>query len=240
MFSTDILTPYSESEFFPDVENADEYGLLCLGGRLEPAWLIDAFVHGIFPWPFQGRFHRSVLGWFSVDPRGIFELEKFHVSRRLARTFRSGRFRVTADTNFHAVISGSADAHQAEGVWITPEIINAYTELFRLGIGHSIEVWNENRLAGGVYGIGIRGFFAAESMFHLERDASKIALLVLVNHLKKQGYKLFDIQMITPHTASLGATEISRSQYLRQLHNALQISVQFGKIESENLSNTTK
>lgn len=230
--TNEILTPFKPSEIFPDVSEADNNGLIGIGGLLNPVWLLEAFTHGIFPWPFEygdeNGLGARVLGWFSVDPRCIFEFDRFHISRRLARTCYSGRFQITADTNFHGVISGCAKAHQSKGTWITPEMINAYTALHRIGFGHSIEVWRNNRLVGGVYGTAIRGFFEAESMFHLERDASKVALVALIGHLKKQGYTLFDIQVINDHTASLGAVEISRKDYLERLHTALQQDIGFG------------
>jgi leucyl/phenylalanyl-tRNA--protein transferase len=235
METTEVLTPFQPSKFFPNVSEADKSGLIGIGGKLEPIWLIDAFTHGIFPWPFNyesgnSESGKTVLGWFSVDPRCIFEFDRFHISRRLLRTCRSQRFRITADTNFYEVICGCAKARQSEGTWITPEMINAYTELYRLGIGHSIEVWRNNYLVGGIYGVGVRGFFAAESMFHWERDASKVALAVLIGHLQKRGYSLFDIQVINDHTASLGATEIPRPEYLQRLHLALQQDVRFGTL----------
>ncbi|MDR0338295.1 MAG: leucyl/phenylalanyl-tRNA--protein transferase, partial [Planctomycetaceae bacterium] len=231
--SVEILTPFQPSRFFPDVSNADANGLVGIGGKLEPVWLVDAFTHGIFPWPFEYEFAdevglKTVLGWFSVNPRCIFEFERFHISRRLRRTCRNKRFQITADTDFSGVICGCAEAHRSQGTWITPAMINAYTELHRLGIGHSIEVWRQHHLVGGVYGVGIRGFFAAESMFHRERDASKVALVALMGHLKQQGYSLVDIQVINHHTASLGAIEISRKNYLQRLHCALQQNIQFG------------
>ncbi|MDR1962278.1 MAG: leucyl/phenylalanyl-tRNA--protein transferase [Planctomycetaceae bacterium] len=234
--TTEILTPFSPSTFFPDADEADENGLIGVGGDLTPVWLVDAFIHGIFPWPFEsGKKGQSILGWFSVDPRCIFEFDRFHISRRLARTYRSNRFQITADTDFRGVISGCALAHRVEGTWITPAMMDAYTELHRLGIGHSIEVWRNGCLVGGVYGVAVRGFFAAESMFHLERDASKIALAALIGHLKKQGYSLFDIQVITNHTASLGAIEIPRKEYLQRLHVALQKNVEFGSFNGSEL-----
>jgi leucyl/phenylalanyl-tRNA--protein transferase len=233
VFNDESLTPFKPSRIFPNVNEADDNGLIGVGGLLNSVWLVEAFTHGIFPWPFEydgyenGK-SETVLGWFSVDPRCIFEFDRFHISRRLAQTYRSGRFQITADTDFHGVISGCAKAHQSKGTWITPEMIHAYTELYRIGFGHSIEVWRNGRLVGGVYGTAIRGFFEAESMFHLERDASKVALVALTEHLKKQGYTLFDIQVINDHTASLGAVEISRKEYLQRLHNALQQNIGFG------------
>ncbi|MDR2115968.1 MAG: leucyl/phenylalanyl-tRNA--protein transferase [Planctomycetaceae bacterium] len=232
--ASETLTPFLPSKIFPNVNGADSDGLVGVGGMLHPVWLVDAFIHGIFPWPFEYEYSngniKTILGWFSVNPRCIFEFDRFYISRRLARTCRSGRFQITADTDFHGVISGCAKAHQSKGTWITEEMINAYTELHRLGFGHSIEVWRNDNLVGGIYGTAIQGFFGAESMFYLERDASKVALVVLIEHLKKQGYTLLDIQVINNHTASLGAVEITRKEYLQRLHVALQKNVQFGEL----------
>jgi leucyl/phenylalanyl-tRNA--protein transferase len=159
----------------------------------------------------------------------VFELGTFYASSRLLRTDRSGRFQVTCDEAFSNVIRGCATANGREGnTWLTPDLIRAYERLFELGIAHSIEVWREGELAGGTYGIGLGGLFAAESMFFRVRDASKIALLHLHRHLISRGYHLWDIQQLTSHTASLGAREIPRHEYLERLSQALQLAVTFG------------
>ena len=203
--------------FFVPADHADENGLVRIGGKLTPDWLLDAYTHGIFPWPVS----RTLLGWFSVDPRSLFEFDRFHVSRRLERTCKSGRFRITANTDFTGVIRGCAERHESEGTWITPEMIDAYTELHRLGYAHSVEAWSGSELAGGVYGVAIGGLFAAESMFFRHRDASKVALVALMRHLNERNYQLVDIQVKTDHTAQFGAVEISRSEYLQRLQLAL-------------------
>jgi len=168
--------------------------------------------------------------WWSLDPRAIIEFDRFHCSRRLERTCRSGRFRVTCDKDFAAVIEGCGTAGGRAGhTWLTPKMIRAYTRLHRLGYAHSVEAWHENRLAGGTYGVAIGGFFAAESMFHYLRDASKVALVHLVAHLRSRGYHLLDIQQLTLHTARMGAIEIPRDEYLRRLADALVLSVTFGE-----------
>jgi leucyl/phenylalanyl-tRNA--protein transferase len=220
------------SSFFIDAEHADENGLVKIGGKLTPDWLLDAYTHGIFPWPFpdprqQGRF---LLGWFSVDPRCIFEFEQFHISRRLTRTCQNGRFQVTSDTNFSGVIRGCAERHNRHETWITPEMTAAYIELHRRGYAHSVETWLGHELVGGVYGVAINGLFAAESMFFRERDASKVALVALIKHLQRQHFRLVDIQVRTDHTARFGAVEIVRSEYLRRLQNALKCEADFGNI----------
>lgn len=219
----DALPP---SVFFPPVEVADPDGLLAFGGSLAPEWLLDAYRHGIFPWPFN---EDAPIAWWSPDPRAIIELDRFHVARRLRRTLRSGRFEVTCDRDFGGVIGGCANAEGRVGrTWITPAMIEAYTRLFELGHAHSVEAWDEGRLVGGTYGLAIGGLFAAESKFYRVRDASKVALAHLVAHLRTRGYRLFDIQQLTPHTARLGATEIPRKMYMRRLAEALALPVTFG------------
>lgn len=214
------------SRFFPPVEVADSDGLLALGGSLAPEWLLDAYRHGIFPWPIS---EDAPIVWWSPDRRAIIELNRFHVSRRLRRTLRRGHFEVTCDREFGGVIHGCATAAGRVGrTWITPAMIDAYTQLHELGYAHSVEAWVEGRLVGGTYGVAIGGLFAAESKFYLVRDASKVALAHLVAHLTARGYRLFDIQQLTPHTARLGAIEIPRNTYMRRLAEALALSVTFG------------
>jgi leucyl/phenylalanyl-tRNA--protein transferase len=220
----------ARSRFFLPAEYADEDGLVHVGGQLTPDWLLDAYTHGIFPWPVSGR-KNSILAWFSPDPRCIFEFDRFHVSQRLERT--TGHFRITTDTDFSGVLRGCAERHKQEGTWITPEMIRAYTELHGLGYAHSVEAWSGEELAGGVYGVAIGGLFAAESMFFRHRDASKVALVALMRHLQERGYPLVDIQVKTDHTARFGALEISRSEYLHRLQSALQYNVAFGAIEQK-------
>jgi len=225
----DALPP---SAFFPPVQGADPDGLLALGGSLAPEWLLDAYQHGIFPWPIN---EDAPIAWWSPDPRAIIELDRFHISRRLRRTLRSGRFEVTCDRDFAGVIRGCATAQGRIGhTWIVPAMIGAYTRMFELGHGHSVEAWDEGRLVGGTYGLAIGGLFAAESKFYRVRDASKVALAHLVSHLRARGYRLFDIQQLTPHTARLGAIEIPRKMYMRRLAQALALPVTFGgEIESQ-------
>jgi len=208
-----------------------EKGLVHVGGMLTPDWLFHAYTHGVFPWP-QTYLGRSLLAWFSLDPRCIFEFDQFHVSRRLERTCRSGRFRITSDTDFAGVISGCAESHKHDGIWITPSMIEAYIAFHHLGYAHSVEAWSGDALVGGVYGVAIGGLFAAESMFFRQRDASKVALVALMRHLQKQNYKLVDIQMKTEHTARFGAVEIPRSEYLYRLQAALRHDIEFGRIRS--------
>jgi len=220
--------------FFPNADHADKHGLLYIGGKLTPDWLLDAYTHGIFPWPFSDPFQRerTILAWFSPDPRYVFEFDQLHIPRRLERTYKSKRFRITSNADFAGVIRGCAERHKQDGTWITPEMIDAYTEFHRLGYAHSIEAWVGNELAGGVYGVAIGGLFAAESMFFRHRDASNVALVALLRRLKERGYQLVDIQVKTEHTARFGAIEISRSEYLHRLQSTLRHNVEFGSIAS--------
>ncbi len=208
-------------------------GLIGVGGDLSPALLLRAYSEGVFPWFSEGD---PVL-WWSPDPRAIIELDGLHVSRRLARTIRSGKFRVTIDRQFEAVMRACGEA-RPDGTWVTDEMIAAYSRLNREGHAHSVEVWHPVeeaagtaalpgwQLAGGIYGVAIGGLFAGESMFHTVTDASKVALAALVEHLKNRGYALFDVQMKTEHTERMGAVEIARDSYLARL----QVAVAMGNV----------
>ncbi len=219
-----VLPP---SRFFPPAEDADPEGLVGFGGQLTTQWLLAAYRHGIFPWPITD--FEAPLAWWSPDPRAIIEFDRFHVSRRLERTCRGRRFRVTRDHDFSGVICGCAMAPSRVGqTWLTPEMIEAYTRLHRDGYAHSVEVWYGAELAGGVYGVSIGGLFAAESKFYRVRDASKVALVHLVEHLRAHGYLLMDIQQLTPHTARFGATAIARHEYLARLAAAVEAPCSFG------------
>ncbi len=222
-----MATTIPPSRIFPPLDQADEDGLLAIGGELGPEWLLEAYTHGIFPWPFGDDSHP--MAWWSPDPRGILELEGMHISRRLRRTLRQGRFKVTCDQAFREVmVACSRGPGRQGGTWITPRMIRAYTELHRLGIAHSVEAWLDEQLVGGTYGVAIGGLFAAESKFYRQPDASKVALAHLVGHLKRRGYSLLDLQMVTPHTERLGAIEIPRDEYLERLAAALSEVVTFG------------
>lgn len=213
------------SRFFPPLEEADEYGMVAKGGVLSTECLLDAYRHGIFPWPASER----QLTWWSPDPRAIIELDGLYVSRRLARTCRSGKFEVTCDRDFAGVVLACATAgRRRRSTWITSGIRKSYQELFRLGHAHSVESWRDGKLAGGLYGVSIGGAFSAESMFYCVSDASKVALVFLVEHLKARGYALLDIQQLTPHARSLGAKPIPRREFLRRLDEALKLDVSFG------------
>ena len=161
----------------------------------------------------------DVIGWWSPEPRAILPLDGIHVSRSLRRSLR--RYEVTLGQDFPAVVAGCADPQRPHG-WITGEIRTAYQRMFELGWADSIEVWDEGgSLVGGLYGVRIGGFFAGESMFHLARDASKVALVRMAEHVMATGGSLFDVQWQTPHLASMGAVEVSRADYLAQLARAI-------------------
>lgn len=207
--------------YFPPPETADEIGLVAAGGDLQPRRLLAAYRNGIFPWFNENE---PIL-WWSPNPRAIIELDGLHVSRRLRRTIRSGRFEVTVNQAFADVMRGCAD--RLEGTWITEEMIEAYGRLHTTGHAHSVETWVEGRLAGGIYGVAVGAFFSGESMFHRVSDASKVALFHLVERLRQQGFELFDVQYITPHTQRMGAVVIPRREYLRRLRRAARKQIKF-------------
>lgn len=222
-----VMTRTKSNTDFPPVDAADSCGLLMLGGDLSPAAVLEAYRRGIFPWPIVEN-GIEVLSWWSPDPRAIIELDRFHVSRRLARRIRSDQFRVTVNQDFLGVVAGcAAPRHPGDGIWLTPTLARVYAALHKQGHAHSVEVWRDEQLVGGVYGMAIGGFFAGESMFHRATDASKIALAFLVRRLRERGFSLFDIQLATPHTRRLGASEIPRKQFLRRLRKATRERVSF-------------
>lgn len=212
---------------FPPVETADETGLVGVGGQLTVPWLKAAYERGIFPWPLAVR-AGHLLAWFSPDPRAILEFSHFHVSRRLQRRLRTDTYRVTLNTAFAAVIRACAEPRADDPLtWIIPELRQAYIQLHAAGWAHSVEVWRDEQLVGGLYGVACGGAFSAESMFHRQRDASKIALVRLVEHLRERGFVLLDIQQMSAHMAQMGATEIPRREFLRRLELARQLPVSF-------------
>ena len=216
----------SRPKFFPQPTATTPEGLLCVGGQLTPEWLLDAYRHGIFPWP---MWDDDPIAWWSPDPRAIIELDGLHVSRRLQRTLRSGKFSVTCDRAFEDVIRSCATVgDRTNNTWLTPSMIAAYIAMHELGHAHSVEVYYNGDLVGGTYGIAVGGLFAAESMFHRVTDASKVAVACLVAHLRSRGFSLLDVQQWTPHTGRMGATEISRVEYLRRVASAVEQAVTFG------------
>jgi leucyl/phenylalanyl-tRNA---protein transferase len=187
--------------------------------------LVSAYASGWFPMAVEP----GEIRWYSPDPRGVIPLEGFHVPSRLARVVRSGRFEVAIDRDFDAVIRACAEAEREDeaGTWIDDEIMASYGALHRAGLAHSVEAWENGRLAGGLYGVALGGAFFGESMFHEVTDASKVALAALVARLQARGHRLLDIQWVTPHLARFGAIEIPRRRYLKLLEEALSIDVEF-------------
>jgi len=188
--------------------------------------LVSAYTHGWFPMAGDD----GVVRWYSPDPRGILPLDQFHVPSRLSRVVRSAPFEIHIDRAFSDVIRACAEAERDKedpGSWISDEIAESYVELHRHGIAHSVEAWRRGELVGGLYGVAIGGAFFGESMFHRVTDASKVALVALVDRLRTRGYSLLDTQWVTDHLSQFGAIEIPRSNYLNLLENALQLSCVF-------------
>jgi len=208
----------SDELIFPHPEQADESGLLAVGGDLSPARILFAYTAGIFPWYNPDE---PIL-WWSPEPRFVIEPEHFHCSRSLAKTLRQGRLQVSFDEAFEEVLQGCASTPRQgqKGTWLGPAMRRAYAELYRLGYAHSVEVREEGALVGGLYGLVLGRCFFGESMFSWRRDASKVALARLVEHLKARGFPLIDCQMPTGHLASLGGEGVSRKEYLDKLQGA--------------------
>ena len=188
--------------------------------------LLDAYRTGLFPMAVGGR-----IGWFSPDRRGILPLDRFHVPRRLQRVLRQGKFRTTIDAAFGEVMLACASRPDDVGNWINEEIIASYRNLHDAGFAHSVEVWQGERLAGGLYGVSLGGAFFGESMFHETTDASKVALCSLVERLGDRGYRLLDLQWLTPHLARLGAVDVPRRIYFEMLAKAMEVDCVFGEEE---------
>ncbi len=212
---------------FPPVEQATPEGLLAIGGDLSSERLLDAYRRGIFPWYSAGQ---PIL-WWSPDPRAILYLDQFRVSRSLRKRLRKKTFSLSFDRCFRKVVESCAAPRKKDpvgGTWITREMISAYDHLHAMGYAHSVECWHDNRLVGGLYGLAIgRGFFG-ESMFTVMTDASKVALAGLVGCLSRWGFSFIDCQLSSPHILSLGAIEIPRAEFLRELAVALNAPEQLG------------
>ena len=219
-----LLDGTAPDQPFPDPATAetDPDGLLAVGGDLSPQRLLSAYARGVFPWYSAGQ---PIL-WWSPDPRLVLFPERLHVSRSLRKELRRGRFEVTFDRDFPAVIRACAAPRRGEtGTWITAEMTAAYEQLHRLGHAHSVEAWLEGSLVGGLYGVALGSLFFGESMFSRVSNASKVAFVQLVRTLESLGCPLVDCQVHTPHLESLGAEMIPRGRFLRiveeNLHHPL-------------------
>lgn len=213
---------------FPPVEAASLEGLLAVGGDLSPERLLTAYGRGIFPWYNDDQ---PIL-WWSPDPRAVLFPHKLHISRSLARTIRRADFTVTLDTCFRRVMThcaGPRPQHPEGGTWITPEMLEAYSTLHEMGYAHSIEIWQEDTLVGGLYGLALGGAFFGESMFSHAPNASKVALTLLVRQLHAWGFTLFDCQQSSPHVMRFGAEEIPRHEFLKHLKEALTLPDRHGR-----------
>ncbi len=201
---------------FPHPSGADSDGFLAVGGDLKPGTLLLAYGNGIFPWT------TNPITWWSPDPRTIIPIGGVHVSRSLARFMRKPGLTVSFDRAFKTVMQECSRPRPGrDETWISPPFIAAYTRLHSLGYAHSVEVWRGESLAGGLYGVTIGAFFAGESMFAGEDNASKIALVAMAEKLRSCGFRLFDVQLMTPHLRSMGAVEIPRAEYLELLREAV-------------------
>jgi leucyl/phenylalanyl-tRNA--protein transferase len=204
------IEPPATPWMLPSPDQADAHGLVAVGADLQPGTLLAAYRGGLFPMPFN----RKRIGWWSPDPRGVLPLDGLRVSRSLRRS--CSRYEVRFDTSFETVMRRCADPRRPHG-WINEDFVRAYTRLHELGWVHSVETWLDGELVGGLYGVRIGGLFAGESMFHTATDASKVALVELVDWLLRSGGTLLDVQWATEHLATLGVVEIPRAEYLRRL-----------------------
>lgn len=212
----------SDPLWFPDPSLAREDGLVAVGGDLSVPRLLLAYRSGLFPWT------ERPFTWWSPNPRAVIELAALHVPRSLRQFLAREPFEITMNRAFPEVIAACAtEGGRGQQRWITPAFIAAYTELHRAGHAHSLECWANGQLVGGIYGVAVGGLFAGESMFHRVSNASKVALVQLVGHLRQRGFRLFDIQMITPVTQQMGAVQIPRDEYLRRLRLAVGVSARF-------------
>lgn len=187
---------------------------------LQPEILLSAYAQGIFPMAVERR-----IRWFCPDPRAILPLDAFRLPRSLRQACRNAGYQIRVNGSFAAVVRACAD--RAEGTWISREIFDAYVKLHELGFAHSVEAWHDGLLAGGLYGVALGGAFFGESMFHVRRDASKVALAALVDRMRRRGYSLLDVQFSTPHLEQFGVVEIPRSAYLERLASALELRCVF-------------
>lgn len=214
------MQPFT-AKIFPDPESAGPDGLIAHSAKLTPALVLAAYSEGIFPWS------ENPVRWYSPDPRAIFLRDYLHLPKRLGRVMRKEQLTVTFDTAFRSVIEGCAAAHAEEGVWISRGFIETYTQLYEQGYAHSVEVWQNETLVGGLYGVQLGGLFSGESMFYRVANASKIAFVNLIAMLDIVGTQLIDAQVINPHTERLGAITVSRQTYLRALEKVISLQCRF-------------
>jgi leucyl/phenylalanyl-tRNA--protein transferase len=212
---------------FPTPEHAEAGGLLAVGGDLEPERLLLAYSMGIFPWYSEGE---PIL-WYSPETRMVLRPEALHVSRSLARRLRGGTLRVTLDEEFGKVVRACAATPRPgqDGTWITRDMVNAYERLHALGHAHSVEVWEDDELVGGLYGLAVGSCFCGESMFSHRPDASKVGFVRLVSQLDAWGFRLVDCQLPTEHLERFGAESWPRSRFLRALADAVADSPRRGR-----------
>jgi leucyl/phenylalanyl-tRNA--protein transferase len=211
-----LLDPKDSQAPFPDAKTAEREpdGLLAVGGDLSVTRLVNAYRHGIFPWFGDG----DPILWWSPDPRTVLIPERIRISRSLRKTLRKRPFSATLDRAFDAVIQACAEPRAEDsGTWLVPDMIGAYRRLHRRGLAHSVEVWQDETLAGGLYGIAIGRVFFGESMFSRVSDASKVALVHLCRTLFERGFRLIDCQVITGHLIRMGAEQIPRTDFIRLL-----------------------
>lgn len=224
------LSEHDSPETFPPVHRAlrEPDGLLAAGGDLSPARLIAAYRRGIFPWYSTGQ---PIL-WWCPDPRAVLVPEEFRTSRSLAKTIRNRGFVTRLDSAFRQVIDACGSmALRPGGTWLSPEMRAAYSELHALGYAHSVETWLENRLVGGLYGVALGRVFFGESMFSMERDASKVALARLCSELKTRDFDMIDCQMATAHLMSLGARLMPRAEFIARLAKNVEAGGAVGRWE---------
>jgi len=217
------------SYIFPDPRYSSKEGLVAFGGDLDPNRVLSAYKMGIFPWYSEG----DPILWWSPDPRFVLYPEDLKISRSLKKTLKKDIFKIKIDTNFSEVIRncGTVKRKDQEGTWILPEIIEVFTKLHKMGFAHSIEVYKEDKLVGGLYGLSLGAAFFGESMFSKVSDASKVALVKLVEISKEFGFDFIDCQVPSEHLKRMGAIEISRDRFLDELEIALQKPGKIGKWE---------
>lgn len=208
----------NEKIVFPPVDGAEE-GIVAIGGDLSAERLLLAYQSGIFPWFSEA----DPIIWHAPDQRFVLELDDLHVSKSMRRVINSNKFRITFDIDFSFVIKqcASVERKEQDGTWITHDMMDAYLELHHLGYAHSAEVWQDDKIVGGIYGVSLGKVFFAESMFHTAANASKVALIKLVEFLKQHDYHFIDAQVHTQHVESLGAKNISRNVFMQKLNDVL-------------------